>query len=61
MSTAQQDRFFSLSGYVVNELRTRLDEDRAEKLCLMSPMSPNASSCCTNEVEWNTIANLHNM
>ncbi|OWZ05063.1 hypothetical protein PHMEG_00022920, partial [Phytophthora megakarya] len=35
MSTAPQDRFFSLSGYVVNELRTRLDEDCAEKLCLM--------------------------
>ncbi|KAF4148758.1 hAT family C-terminal dimerization region [Phytophthora infestans] len=35
LSTAIQERFFSLSGYVVNDLRTRLDEDRAEMLCLM--------------------------
>ncbi|ETM42814.1 hypothetical protein L914_11598 [Phytophthora nicotianae] len=27
LSTAIQERFFSLSGYVVNQLRTRLDED----------------------------------
>ncbi|OWZ21515.1 hypothetical protein PHMEG_0003931 [Phytophthora megakarya] len=40
MSTAQQERVFSLSGYVVNELRTRLDEDRAEKLCLMKANWP---------------------
>ncbi|KAF4133113.1 hAT family C-terminal dimerization region [Phytophthora infestans] len=35
LSTAIQERFFSLSGYVVKDLRTRLDEDRAEMLCLM--------------------------
>ncbi|ETO70186.1 hypothetical protein F444_13308 [Phytophthora nicotianae P1976] len=35
LPTAIQERFFSLSGNVVNQLRTRLDEDRAEMLCLM--------------------------
>ncbi|KAG1694269.1 hypothetical protein DVH05_021622 [Phytophthora capsici] len=35
LSTSIQERFFSLSGYVVNDLCTRLDEDRAEMLCLM--------------------------
>ncbi|KAF1772288.1 Ribonuclease H-like domain [Phytophthora cactorum] len=35
LSTAVQERFFSLRGYVVNELRTRLDDDRAEMMCLM--------------------------
>ncbi|KAG6975161.1 hypothetical protein JG688_00002653 [Phytophthora aleatoria] len=34
-STAAQDRFFSMSSNVVNDLRTSLDEDRAEMLCLM--------------------------
>jgi len=35
LSTATHERCFSLSGYVVFELRTRLDDDRAEMLCLM--------------------------
>jgi hypothetical protein len=35
MSTAAQERFFSLSGYVVNDPRTSLDDKRAEILFLM--------------------------
>ncbi|KAE9272461.1 hypothetical protein PR003_g30195 [Phytophthora rubi] len=35
MSTASQERFFSLAGYVINDLRTSLDDNRAELLCLM--------------------------
>ncbi|KAG1683342.1 hypothetical protein DVH05_015074 [Phytophthora capsici] len=35
LSTAIQERFFSLSSYVVNPLRTRLEDKRAEMLCLM--------------------------
>ncbi|GMF61820.1 unnamed protein product [Phytophthora fragariaefolia] len=35
ISTATQKRFFSMSGYVVDEPRTSLDEDRGVMLCLM--------------------------
>ncbi|ETL43495.1 hypothetical protein L917_05884 [Phytophthora nicotianae] len=35
LSTAIQERFFSLSSYEVNLLRTRLEDKRAGMLCLM--------------------------
>ncbi|POM74491.1 Hypothetical protein PHPALM_8543 [Phytophthora palmivora] len=35
LSAAPQERFFSLSSYVVNDLRTCLDEKRVEMMCLM--------------------------
>ncbi|EGZ13704.1 hypothetical protein PHYSODRAFT_453543, partial [Phytophthora sojae] len=35
MSTAPQERFFSIAGYIVNDLRTSLDDKRAEMLCFM--------------------------
>ncbi|EGZ27750.1 hypothetical protein PHYSODRAFT_407773, partial [Phytophthora sojae] len=35
LSTAAQERFFSLSGCVVSDIRSSLDDDRAERLCLM--------------------------
>ncbi|ETN18334.1 hypothetical protein PPTG_21544 [Phytophthora nicotianae INRA-310] len=41
------ERFFSLSGYVVSDLRRRLDENRAEMMCLM-------------KVNWSEYKNLLN-
>jgi hypothetical protein len=39
-STTIQDRVFSISGFVVNKLRTRLDDDRAEMMSLMKVYWP---------------------
>ncbi|OWZ08880.1 hypothetical protein PHMEG_00018508 [Phytophthora megakarya] len=35
MSTAVQERLFSLGKYIVNDVRTSLDDERAEMVCLM--------------------------